>query len=144
MRFISIIERVDSDDPSSMSRVAYTNVYNEEYARGVSNKMRFTIENKGKNGNRITTRAIYGYAKDTNDNTKWVIDEPAAKYVRIIFNMYVDGNSVSKIAHTLFEMKALRPSAHHSNISPDTEDDEAFKWSMQTISSLSLIQFRGR
>ena len=136
VRFISIIERVDSDDPSSMSRVAYNNVYNEEYARGVSNKMRFTIENKGKNGNRITTRAIYGYAKDTNDNTKWVIDEPADKYVRIIFNMYVDGNSVSKIAHTLFEMKALRPSDYHNNISPETENDEAFKWSLQTITSI--------
>jgi hypothetical protein len=98
--------------------------------------MRVTIENKGKNGNRLTTRAIYGYAKDPNDNTKWVIDEPAAKYVRIIFNMYVDGNSVSKIAHTLFEMKALRPSAYHSNISPDTESDEAFKWSLQTITSI--------
>ena len=89
VRFISIMDEVDSDILSTMSRVAHINVCNEEYARGVSNKMRYTIENKGKHGRRVTTRAIYGYIKDPNDKDKWIIDETAAEIVRIIFKMYV-------------------------------------------------------
>ena len=136
VRFISIMDGVDSIYPNTLDKIGRINVSNEEYARGVSLKMRFTVENKGKSGRRLTTRAIYGYVKDPEDKEKWLIDETAAEIVRKIFSMYNEGKALSEIAFTLAQMKIVKPSIYQSKELLDYDNEEIYKWSLQTITDI--------
>ena len=69
------------------------------------------IQNKGNNGIRLTTRAIYGYKKSPEDKRVWIIDEPAAEVVRKIFAVFLAGYGIQKIANILESEKILCPRA---------------------------------
>ena len=59
VRFIAIGENVDSAEGLS-DYLPFNNLMNEWYCRDISRKQRAVIQNKGNNGIRLTTRAIYG------------------------------------------------------------------------------------
>ncbi len=73
VRFIAVSDNVDSANGMS-DMMPFHNIMNEWYARDISRKVRAVIQNKGNNGERTTTNAIYGYKKDPNDSKKWIID----------------------------------------------------------------------
>ena len=50
----------------------------------------------------------YGYLKDMNGEIR--IDEEKAKTVRLIFNLYLEGLSLNRIAAYLFHEKIASPS----------------------------------
>lgn len=98
-------------------------------------KQRAVIRHKGNNGQRLTSRAIYGYIKDENKN--WQIDEFAANIVRQIYSMYISGMGVQAIAKSLTDMKIPTPSVHNNSVKSGTaQADDPYKWSVQTISSI--------
>lgn len=115
----------------------FQNIMNEWYARDISRKVRSVIQNKGNNGERTTTNAIYGYKKDPNDSKKWIIDEPAAQIVRRIFDMYISGMGFSEISKTFTAEKILRPTAYLGyKIGVRCEDFEEYFWHYSTIRSI--------
>ena len=111
VRFIAIGENVDSAEGLS-DYLPFNNLMNEWYCRDISRKQRAVIQNKGNNGIRLTTKAIYGYKKSPEDKREWIIDEPAAEVVRKIFALFLAGYGAQKIANTLEEEKVLCPSAY--------------------------------
>jgi DNA invertase Pin-like site-specific DNA recombinase len=111
VRFIAIGENVDSAEGLS-DYLPFNNLMNEWYCRDISRKQKAVIQNKGNNGIRLTTRAIYGYKKSPEDKRVWIIDEPAAEIVRKIFALFLSGYGVQKIANILESEKILCPSAY--------------------------------
>ncbi len=137
VRFIAVMDGVDSNIPSTMERIAYLNADNERYAREVSNKQRIVIENKGNRGKRLTTRAIYGYRKNPDNPSEWLIDEEVSGIVRKIFEMYAADTPVTKIAEYLLEHKVIKPSVYEKPSSADEETEfSLYLWSVQTITSI--------
>lgn len=63
----------------------------------------------------------YGYLKDINGGIR--IDEEKAKTVRLIFNLYLEGLSLNRIAAYLFHEKIASPSGKE-------------KWTVQAIDNL--------
>ena len=61
---------------------AFREIFAEWYAADISKKIKLVITAKGKGGKHISCAAPYGYKKDPNDKTKWLIDEPAATVVK--------------------------------------------------------------
>ena len=57
----------------------------------------------------------YGYLRNPDDKTRWLVDEEAAAVVRRIFSLCMQGKGISAIADTLWEDKVLTPSAYKAS-----------------------------
>lgn len=65
--------------------ILYVRLTNEWYVRDSSRKVRAVLKAKAERGERLGTRAPYGYKKDDHDSKKLLVDEEAAAVVRRIF-----------------------------------------------------------
>ena len=112
VRFLSINDNYDSmDDKSDAEQIVipFKNLINDAYCRDISLKIRSQLDVKRRNGQFIGSFAGYGYKKDPNNKNKLIVDEYAAKIVRTIFNMKLEGYSAGKIADWLNSMEVLTP-----------------------------------
>lgn len=128
VRFVAISDNVDSAEGLS-DLIPFSNLINEWYAKDISKKMRAMITQKGNSGRRLCSRAIYGYMKSPEDKEKWIIDEYAASVVRRIYELYISGNGVSRIANILRDEKIQRPFVYLYQ----KESDTPYEWTGATI-----------
>ena len=115
IRFIAINDNVDSyKDPKSVNNVIvpFKNLMNDEYARDISNKVRSVLDNKKAKGQFIGSFAPYGYVRDSKNKYKFVVDKEAAKVVKKIFNMALNGKSKKDIAIELNSLGISTPRVH--------------------------------
>lgn len=115
VRFIAVNDFIDSiANPQSMNNVIvpFKNIMNDEYCRDISIKVRSALDVRRKQGKFIGSFAAYGYQKDKSDHNKLVIDEEAARTVRIIFQKLLEGYSILAIARELNEQEIPNPSAY--------------------------------
>ena len=110
IRYIAISDGVDSiNDEDDL--LPFKNVINEMYAKDVSKKIRFTVQNHIKSG--IDTKPsfpLYGYMYEGNDRR--VINPETAPVVKMIFEYFKSGMSYADIAYELTEQKILTPMAY--------------------------------
>ena len=110
IHFIAISNGVDSNNQASSEFAPFLNIMNEWYLRDCSRKIRGTLKSKGNDGKHISSVAIYGYKKDPEDSSHWLIDEEAAAVVRRIYRLTIEGYSTHQIADLLAGEKVERPS----------------------------------
>ena len=110
VRFIAISNGVDSANRSTEEFAPFINIMSEWYIRDCSRKVTAVLRARGMSGKHTTNHAVYGYRKDPNDPSRWVIDEEAAEVVRRIFRLTIEGNGPYKIAHMLADEQVERPS----------------------------------
>ena len=112
----------------------------EWYARDASRKQKATYQSKGHNGKRTTNGIIYGYLKDPNDKTKWVIDPEAAGVVKRIFQMSVNGMGPFQIAKVLEADGIETPGCYMAKHGTGTRKNEVYKrpcrWAGTTIANM--------
>lgn len=103
IRFIAIGDNIDTADRSSaaMDMMPIMNVFNEWHAANTSKKIRAVLEAKQRSGKYTSWNYPYGYKAGSDDNRTAVIDEEAAKVVRRIFDLRLQGNSARIIARIL-------------------------------------------
>ena len=110
------------------------------YARDASRKQKSAYQTRGNNGRRTTNGIIYGYLKDPNDKTKWIVDPVAAAVVSRIFQMSVSGMGIFQIARTLTQEKIETPGYYHQQLGMGTAKTKTYKnpclWSSTTISHI--------
>ena len=111
IHFIAINDSVDSNIGSD-DFTPFRNIINEWYAKDTSKKVRAVKKAKGLAGERTNPHTPYGYVKNPDNPKEWLVDEEAAKVVREIFNLCIQGNGPTQIAHILTERKILTPSAY--------------------------------
>lgn len=110
IRFIAISDGVDTDKGDN-DMAPFRNLFNEWHVRDTSKKIRFVLELKGNSGKHLCTNIPYGYRKDPQDGSKWIVDDEAAAVVRQIYAWCLDGYGPSQIARMLREKHVLTPSA---------------------------------
>lgn len=138
IRFISISDNVDSNNGTN-EFAPFHNLINDFYAKDIAKKQKAVIDSKGNAGQRLTTRAIYGYQKD--ENGQWIIDEEAASVVKKIFELCIKGNGVQQIANYLFSNKIKNPSAYKGQIKKGgIAERNPYLWSAQTVSQILTKQ----
>ena len=94
VRYIAILDNIDTISDSAGNDIApYRAILNDQYAKDISKKVRSAVRTKKISGEFLGWKAIYGYKKDEKNKNKLVIDEEAAKVVRRIFKMAIDGYS---------------------------------------------------
>lgn len=112
VRFIAIGNGIDSRNQNSGEFAPFLNIMSEWYLRDTSRKVKAAAKSKGMSGKRLTSSPIYGYMRDPDDKDRWVIDPEAAKVVRRIFQLTIEGNGPTQIARILAKEKVERPSQH--------------------------------
>ena len=115
IRYIAIMDNIDSSKGLN-DFLPIQDWFNEMHAKNTSQKVRAVLKNKGEAGIPLAHNVPYGYKKDENDNTKWVVDEPAAEVVKEIYNLFVQGNGTTQIANILSKKKILTPAEYFASI----------------------------
>lgn len=111
VRYIAINDHFDTIDPNSTDNdvAGIKNWFNEFFAKDTSRKIRAVNKAKGERGVPLTTNVPFGYLKDPNDKTRWIVDEAAAQVVKRIFRLCMEGRGPMQIAKVLQEGKGAQP-----------------------------------
>ena len=110
VRFIAINDQVDSDRGPYDMMLPLKNVFNTQYAKDISGKVRSAFQVKQDRGQFVGAFASYGYLKDPEQRGHLIPDPVAAQVVRRIFEMAAQGMGQIRIAKTLNEEGVPCPS----------------------------------
>lgn len=101
IRFIGLSDGVDTSDKANKKSREINALVNQWYAEDISIKVKDTLKIKRETGNFIGSFPPYGYKKSAHNKNKLEIDEVAAKTVRMIFQLYLEGYGTTAIAKIL-------------------------------------------
>lgn len=116
VRFIAVNDGVDSESQVDNDFTPFRNIINEWYAKDTSKKIRTVFRSKGNSGKHLCTVPPFGYLKSPDDKEQWIIDEEAAKTVKEIFALCMQGFGPTQIARILNERKVETPICHYDRL----------------------------
>lgn len=100
IRYIAILDDVDTYLDRNCDTVAFKNIMNDYYAKETSKNIKKTKNKKKKEGFYYTTYAPFGYIK-TSKSGNLEINEVQASIVRRIFDLFIEGKGTYQIAMLL-------------------------------------------
>ena len=112
VRFIAVTDNIDSARGAYDMMMPLKNLFNTQYARDISRKVKSSLHAKQQRGEFIGAFASYGYCKDPQNHNRLVIDPPAAEVVRRIFTLFENGMGKIRIAKQLNEEGIPCPSEY--------------------------------
>ena len=141
VRYIAIMDNIDTAKGIS-DLVPMQDLFNEWHAKNTSQKVRNVFKNKGMSGVPLTTNPPFGYMKNPDDKKEWMIDEEAAKVVRRIFALCVDGFGPTQIAKKLKAEKVMTPTEYWNSIGRNCgkPPERPFNWCSATIADILAKQ----
>ena len=148
IRFIAINNGVDSANQQDSDFTPFLNIINEWYAKDTSKKIRAVFKAKGQSGKPLCTNPPYGYVKDPEDKSRWIIDPEAAEVVREIFSLCVKGYGPTQIAKELTRRQIVNPVAYARRqgltLPAKTLDDDPYAWHDSTVARLlTRVEYLG-
>ncbi len=138
VRHIAINDNFDSANQNSVDNdfAGIRMWFNEFYARDTSRKIRAVNKAKGERGEHLTTNPPFGYLKDPENSKQWIVDEEAAKVVKHIFDLCMEGRGPMQIAKQLREEKVLTIIAYRQKAGLTIDrplPEDPFYWNESTI-----------
>lgn len=111
-RFIAVTDHIDSDRSAYDMMMPLKNLFNAQYAKDISQKVKSAFRAKQQSGEFIGAFASYGYRKDPQNHNHLVIDPVAAEVVQRIFTLFEGGMGKVRIAKMLNAEKIPCPSEY--------------------------------
>ena len=130
VRFIAINDGVDSAQGEN-DFAPLRNIFNEWLVRDTSKKIKAVKRSKGMSGKPITSKPVYGYLMDEDEN--FIIDEEAAPVVRQIYSLCLAGNGPTKIARMLTEQQIPTPGTLEYRRTGRYHPGYECKWATNTV-----------
>lgn len=112
VRFIAINDNVDSEKGPYDMMLPLKNVFNAQYAKDISGKVRSSFEVKQNRGRFVGAFASYGYLKNPEQKGHLIPDPVASQVVRRVFEMAAHGIGQIRIAKILNEEGVPCPSEY--------------------------------
>lgn len=112
VHFIAIQENVDTIKGTGTEMMPFYNIFNEWHAAQTSKKIHEVWKVKANEGKRIASSVHYGYLRASDGKNKWILDEEAAKIVKYIFELCLQGYGIGKIVSKLEREEILNPTAY--------------------------------
>ena len=136
IRYISILDGIDTYlDNIGNDMIQIKGMMNEWYSKDISKKIKASIETKKKQGLFLGGYTPYGYKHDLRNKYKLIIDKNVDDNVKLIYDMFIKGNSLGKIAKYLTENKIPTPSVYKSmNFNKDRKTRNI--WDPKTIDNI--------
>ncbi len=108
---------------------------NDMYAKNISKKIKSVKRDKQRKGLFIGGKPMFGYKMHPTEKNQIVVDEEAARIVRRIFNMALEGISCRKIAIQLNEEMVPTP-ATYAGLTIKNPGPYTRLWSSERISEM--------
>ena len=131
VRYVAVCDNIDTFFNNN-DMLLFKSAYNDLYVKDISNKIRASLNIKKRNGEFVGAYAPYGYTKDVNNKHRLIIDEEAALVVKKIFNLFINGNSLSGIANILTKENVLIPSIY-KNMNRGIKSSLFGVWNSSTV-----------
>ena len=133
VRFISVNDGYDSgmqigNDVRGLE-VAIKNIINASYSRDLSAKIAAADHVMQRKGMYLGGYRPFGFLPDPNDCHKLILDPVASQYVRLIFELALQGNRTGTIAKILNEKQIPTPAVYH--VSENHVYSEQKAWDLQ-------------
>lgn len=112
VRFIAVADQIDSARGAYDMLMPLKNLFNAQYAKDISQKVKSALSVKQQRGDFIGAFASYGYLKDPDNHNRLLIDPAAAPIVQRIFSLFEHGAGKSKIAKLLNAEQVPCPSEY--------------------------------
>ena len=142
IRLVAVSDNIDTDEGEN-ELAPIRNLFNEWYARDISKKRRISNKIKGNAGEPMG-QPPYGYIKDPENSKRWIVDEEAARVVRRIYRMTLEGVGTEQIAAKLEEDGILTPRAYwHSkgiNRPGKVKDLPPTHWNSSSVIKMLSVQ----
>ena len=137
VRYIAVMDNIDTAKGIS-DLVPMQDLFNEWHAKNTSQKVRNVFKNKGMSGVPLTTNPPFGYMKNPDNTKEWIVDEEAAKTVRQIFALCVEGLGPTQIAKRLKVAKVLTPTEYWVSIGRNCSKPPAvpYNWCADTVANI--------
>ena len=140
IRFIAINDGIDSFKRSYDMLLPIKNIFNEQYARDISQKIQASIGAKQRSGQFIGAFACYGYKKSPINKNQLIIDPCAADVVRRIFHLFLQGYGKQEIAKLLNREGVLSPTEYKKSNGENYQNKNRLPtttyWSYTTINHI--------
>ena len=147
VRFIAIQENIDTAEGTGIEMMPFYNIFNEWHAAQTSKKIHDVWKMKANEGKRISSSVPYGYLRSPDKKNAWIIDEEAAKVVRYIYDLCLQGFGIGQIATKLEEEQIPNPTAHFISMGIKTRNPLRVlpcQWRATTIRDiLKNLQYTG-
>ena len=142
IRLVAVSDNIDTDEGEN-ELAPIRNLFNEWDARDISKKRRISNKIKGNAGEPMG-QPPYGYIKDPENPKRWIVDEEAARVVRRIYRMTLEGVGTEQIAAKLEEDGVLTPRAYwHSkgiNRPGKVKDLPPTHWNSSSVIKMLSVQ----
>lgn len=142
IRLIAVSDGIDTDEGEN-ELAPIRNLFNEWYARDISKKRRISNKIRGTSGEPLC-QPPYGYMKNPDNPKRWIVDEEAARIVRRIYSLTMDGLGSDQIATLLTEEKVLVPMAYWAgkgiNRAGKAVANDCTAWCRATIIKILTMQ----
>lgn len=112
IRFLSIVDNIDTSNKGNKKSSQITAMTDEWKIEEQSINTKKTLRAKNNAGQWTGSFAPFGYIEDPEDMYHFVIDEPAAKVVREIYEMFANGIGYTTICRTLNAKNIPTPSKY--------------------------------
>lgn len=140
VRYIAVDEKYDSNNNrEGDSMMSLKNWLNEFYVVDSSKKVRAAKNAAGNRGETLTSNVPYGYIKDPDNKSHWLVDPDAAEVVRLIFDLCMQGKGPKRIANELKSRKILTPNAYknsRADMPTYTDPEDMYGWSSTCVSKI--------
>ena len=112
IRFVSLVDHVDTLDKGNKKSRQINGLVNEWYLEDLSENIKKTFDSKRKQGLHIGSFVCYGYKRSPENKNKLIIDTEVSDVIQLIFNLYEQGNGVTKIAQILNNKGVFTPTRY--------------------------------
>lgn len=109
VRFITVVDRIDNFKRETKKTSQILGLTDQWYLEDTSLNIRETLKGKRKAGQCTASFSTYGYLKDPENKNHLIIDPITSNVVKRIYDEYLSGNGLNKIADNLNKDKILSP-----------------------------------
>ena len=142
IRLVAVSDGVDSDEGED-DFTPFKNIMNEYYAKDISKKRRIVNKMKGNAGVPLSPPP-YGYIKNPDDPRFWVVEPEAAKVVRRIYRMALEGYGLAETAARLAADGVVNPTyywrSRGTSRGGSKSTVEPTKWGHTTVKKILTLQ----
>ena len=137
VRYIALTDGIDTFDKSqNTDMLMFKAFYNEMYVKDISTKIKATLNSQKRNGKFMGGIAPYGYERNLPyDKHELIINEEQAEIVRRIYDLFINGMGVKKIANLLTDENVPIPSIQ-KNLNRGVKSSVYGVWQETTISDI--------
>lgn len=136
IRFIAVNEKIDSLNGEYTMFLPLANLFNTQYTKDISQKVRSSIRTKQQSGCFTGAHAPYGYIKASTNHNHLVIDEVVAPIVKKIFQMYLSGTGKTAIASILNKEGISSPGVYKSSGKQIKDTQPVTPWSLFSVDKI--------